>query len=284
MSKVMFMQGLPGSGKSTFAKQFCEKNSDWVRVSRDDLRSMRGRYWLPKQEDLITKWEQYCIMGALENKKNVIVDATNLNVNQLHTLQSLILSWFPETALEIKRFDTDLDECIRRDLIRPNSVGAEVIKGFYNKYIAPKIEPVKQNDALQKAICCDLDGTIAIHDGRSPFEYDKCDTDIVNRRIQTLIWLYTATHHIIFMSGREDSCREKTEKWLKDKGLFLNGFDLYMRQTGDSRKDCIVKEELFRNNVLNKYYVDLVLDDRTQVVSMWRSLGLTCFQVNDGDF
>jgi hypothetical protein len=30
--------------------------------------------------------------------------------------------------------------------------------------------------------------------------------------------------------------------------------------------------------------VAMVFDDRQQVVDMWRSNGLTCFQVADGDF
>ena len=33
-----------------------------------------------------------------------------------------------------------------------------------------------------------------------------------------------------------------------------------------------------------KYSASIVLDDRKQVVDMWRSLGLTCLQVADGDF
>ena len=32
------------------------------------------------------------------------------------------------------------------------------------------------------------------------------------------------------------------------------------------------------------YNVKFVLDDRNRVVEMWRSLGLTCLQVADGDF
>lgn len=46
-----------------------------------------------------------------------------------------------------------------------------------------------------------------------------------------------------------------------------------------------MKRELYETFVEGKYNVRLVLDDRNQVVDMWRDeLGLTCFQVAPGDF
>lgn len=87
------------------------------------------------------------------------------------------------------------------------------------------------------------------------------------------------------MSGREETCRAETENWLVDKGSFTyDSFKLYMRPAGDRRKDYIVKRELYEKHVLGKYNVYLVLDDRSSVVLLWRSLGLTCLQANYGDF
>ena len=77
-------------------------------------------------------------------------------------------------------------------------------------------------------------------------------------------------------------CRAETEKWLEDKEVEYVA--LFMRPEGDHRKDNIVKEEIFNNHIRNKYNVIFVLDDRNQVVEMWRSLGLKCLQVADGDF
>ena len=57
-----------------------------------------------------------------------------------------------------------------------------------------------------------------------------------------------------------------------------------MRKTGDNRKDCIVKRELFDAHIKDKYYIDFILDDRNQVVNMWRELGFTVMQVADGNF
>jgi hypothetical protein len=57
-----------------------------------------------------------------------------------------------------------------------------------------------------------------------------------------------------------------------------------MRKEGDNRKDCIVKEEMFRAHMLPHYYTMLAVDDRDQVVRLWRDLGLTVLQVADGNF
>jgi hypothetical protein len=57
-----------------------------------------------------------------------------------------------------------------------------------------------------------------------------------------------------------------------------------MREAGDSRKDSIVKQELYEKHIEPSYDVFVVLDDRNQVVDMWRSLGLVCLQVAPGDF
>ena len=58
-----------------------------------------------------------------------------------------------------------------------------------------------------------------------------------------------------------------------------------MRRRDDSRKDSVVKRELFDAHIRGRYFVELVLDDRDQVVSLWRrDLGLTCLQVDYGDF
>lgn len=120
--KVIFTQGLPASGKSTWAKDYCKNNHNWIRVNRDDLRHMRGQYWIPKQEELITDWEHNCIINALDRGFNVIVDATNFNIKYLDNLKRII-TLKHLVDFEIKFFDITLEEAIKRDLERCNSVG-----------------------------------------------------------------------------------------------------------------------------------------------------------------
>ena len=40
MAKVLVLIGLPASGKSTWAHDFIERNPNWIRINKDDLRSM----------------------------------------------------------------------------------------------------------------------------------------------------------------------------------------------------------------------------------------------------
>lgn len=58
-----------------------------------------------------------------------------------------------------------------------------------------------------------------------------------------------------------------------------------MRAAGDYRKDAVIKKEMFDTQIEGKYFVEFVLDDRNQVVDLWRKdLNLPCFQVYYGDF
>jgi hypothetical protein len=88
---------------------------------------------------------------------------------------------------------------------------------------------------------------------------------------------------LIFLSGRYEEFEAQTRKFLQ-KHLPEIPYFLFMRKNGDKRKDFIVKLEIFNEKVRNNFDVQFVLDDRNQVVKMWRELGLDCFQVADGDF
>lgn len=137
---------------------------------------------------------------------------------------------------------------------------------------------------LRRAVIVDIDGTLAIRSGdRSPFDWSRVGEDTPNPAVVELVRILDDPFHIILMSGRDESCRLQTEMWLDAQ---LVPFDeLYMRPANDNRKDSLLKAELYRTHILNRYEVAFVIDDRTQVVRMWRDvLGLTVFQVADGDF
>lgn len=137
----------------------------------------------------------------------------------------------------------------------------------------------------KKAIIVDLDGTICVLDKRGPFEYEKCHLDLPNEPVLDIVKRYQADNDVtvIFLSGREDSAIEMTKKWIT-KHTGQEPEHLYMRKTKDWRKDSIVKKEIYEVKVKPFFDVIFVLDDRDQVVKMWRQEGLTCLQVAEGNF
>ena len=132
-------------------------------------------------------------------------------------------------------------------------------------------------------VICDVDGTLAIRDGRGPFEFAKVGTDQPNREIVRLVQIVaSAGLSVVYVSGRPESCRGATETWLSQHVRVAG--PLLMREDGDVRSDEQVKRELLERAVGNREEVFLVIDDRDRVVRMWRELGLTCLQVGEGNF
>ena len=137
---------------------------------------------------------------------------------------------------------------------------------------------------MENAIICDIDGTLADLGKRHPFDFGNVDKDSVKHATAELVRiLHRAGYVIILFSGRDDSAKAMTTAWLEANEVPFD--QLHMRRTGDRRKDSIVKRQMYEKTVQGKYDVLFVLDDRNQVVDMWRKeLNLPCFQVDYGDF
>lgn len=133
-----------------------------------------------------------------------------------------------------------------------------------------------------RAIIVDIDGTVAKRTNRGPYDLTKVIDDEANYPVMKLVEHLIGQYEIIFVSGRQDLCRDDTLRWLARYNMPTER--LYMRKTGDTRPDYEVKKEIYDTYIKDKYYVLLVLDDRDQTVKMWRENGLTCLQVDYGNF
>lgn len=69
--------------------------------------------------------------------------------------------------------------------------------------------------------------------------------------------------------------------WLRKHDLPIDV--LIMRKGGDQRRDSIVKREMYDDLIAPRFDVRYVVDDRPQVVDMWRDLGLPVLAVKDPD-
>ena len=279
--KILMLKGLPASGKSTYSKELVTKDHNWVRVNKDDLRAMMNNgEFSGKLEKQVIRTEREIAENTLKLGKNVVIDDTNFNPIHEEYFRQLAKTYKAE--FEVKFFDTPLEECIKRDNKRPNGVGEAVIRKMYNQYLKPQQAVYEHNKNLRTAIICDIDGTLAHMKNRSPYDWSRVDTDEVDPTIKNLLNVLKDKYFIILVSGRDEVCREKTEKWLRGNDITYGM--LLMRPEGDIRKDSIIKRELFETHIRPYYNVEFVLDDRNQVVEMWRSLGLKCLQVAEGDF
>jgi len=290
MPKILMLRGLPGSGKSTLARKLVEEKS-FVRVNKDDLRAMaHNSKHTPKREEFILTLRDMIISSALGEGKNVVVDDTNLHPKHEKRLRELADALHCDFEEDNSLLLVPIEQCIEQDLKRLNSVGEQVIRKMHKEavkhypHLLPKPakaqQPYVAKPGTPKTIICDLDGTLALMNGRDPFDASTCENDLLNKVVYDIISEYP--HNVIFVSGRSDKYREQTKRWLGKYGLA--GFPLFMRKENDFRKDSIVKLEIFDNHIRDHYDVSFVLDDRNQVVEMWRSLGLTCLQVADGNF
>ena len=136
-------------------------------------------------------------------------------------------------------------------------------------------------------VICDIDGTVAIHEGRRDhYSWGLVHNDLYNEPVCELVEFIMASGVlVVFASGREAVCRHTTLAWLNERWPGVEHEHLFMRDIGDYRADTIVKREMYRRDIVPTYGEPIfVIDDRDSVVEMWRDLGLTCLQVARGDF
>jgi len=303
MSKLLILVGAPGSGKSTFARYFLRTEDNWIRVNRDDFRLMQfgDSLMIPFYEERISKMVEASVLTLLKSDTNVIIDATNTS---LRTIQDMIHTYTEYADISFKVFDLPVDELVKRCDKRYEETGKFISKSVVERNVAnlkhtlekfdfapiPRKVQVAttsyatQDKNLPKAVICDLDGTLSLLNGRDPYNAATCDNDLLNEPVAAALKMAKQRgYQVILLSGREDKFREPTVRFL-DK--YQIGYDLLlMRTSNDFRKDNIIKRELFEGEIQGKYFVEFLLDDRNQVVDMWRKdLHLPCFQVNYGDF
>lgn len=137
MNKFIILRGIQGSGKTTYAKEWVNKDPDnRIRFSNDDLRNMCGQYWVPSREEFISNVKTSFIIKALDMKYDIIIDNMNLNPKELSWLKYIVASHEHTNEYDVETIDfkTPLNVCVERDAKRPNPIGKEVITKTYERY------------------------------------------------------------------------------------------------------------------------------------------------------
>jgi predicted kinase len=309
MPKLIITRGMPASGKTTKAR-------DWVaadpvrrfRINRDDFRAMGHDSVFVQQTDGTAGTERAvqaardaAITALLKRGIDVINDDTNLPTRVARDLRRLaVLAGATFEVWDLT--NVPYEECVRRNAERSGRarVPDDRMLDMYQRFVKGKTHPLPLPDepaeaggatvpyvplvGAPKAVMVDIDGTVAMMCGRSPFDETRVHEDRPNQAVIAAVRaMHASGHAVIFCSGRTAGCREVTEKWLREH-VALPYEALHMRAVGDVRKDSIVKVEIFDREIRHRYDVVAVFDDRAQVVEAWRALGLTVFAVADGNF
>lgn len=303
--RLIVLRGLPGSGKSTWAE-----SSGHYTVSRDNIRRVIVGHDAKTvlsldEEKLITETEEIVVKGLLALTDTVVIDSTNLR-------RKYCVRWdkFAKregVEIEFKKFETDVDLCVKRDATRgDNRVGEKVIRDMASRFLrkgrirdfVASNDDNKETDERGKyegtpgasdCVIVDIDGTVALNTGgRGWFDWARVGEDTKNEAVCKIVESLISDNEmeIIFVSGRSEECRDETMLWIeRELGIEAGEIVLFMRPVERMyEKDSIMKRDLFWDEIAPHWNVVAVFDDRNQVVDMWRGLGLTCLQVAEGDF
>ena len=284
--KCVICVGISASGKSTFAKDLQKRG--WMQLERDIIR---------RQMFGFKQWNEYKFNKTNEERVTIAIDAllenwakagfnvvcsdTNLNPKYRNALVAKLKSFGYE--VEIKDFPISYEEAVKRDTYREYSVGQAVIYQQWKQWLDYiNFKKYTPSGMLPDAVIFDVDGTLAEMHDRSPFEWSKVGQDLPRYSIFFMLDGYAkAGYEIIFLSGRDSICRTETTKWLNnqlysicDCEIIASDNNLFMRKEGDMRKDSIIKQELFWEHVAPKWDVQIVVDDRPQIVEMYYDMGI----------
>ena len=292
--KLIMLRGLPGSGKTTRAREIMKGCGNYVRVNRDLLREMlHFGVWSPKREGEVIEIEKTVVSHILsEGVQGVIIDDCNLGNKHFNmwneVAQRVTREAHRNVQLVAEPVDCPIELCIERDAARAKPVGKHTI-----------IQMAMQYEMLpddNRYVLCDLDGTLADIKHRLPVplrtdgvgkDWAEFFSKIPQDTLRTDVWervrdkLETDPHNkLVLLSGRNESTRAVTEKWLADNGITY--LTLIMRRESDHRDDPEVKIGLLRRYFPDQSKIVCVFDDRPRVLRAWEEAGLSVIDCGDG--
>lgn len=302
MSLITVLIGVSGAGKSTFARPLL-KDKNTIRINRDDTRLMLfgaaqsdQLYYERKDiracEDLVSETIDDVMYNALNKGRNIVIDNTNL---QKKVIDEIIFKFNHLADIELVFIDVELTEAqlrvMARNGIHTNTTYIVKQHNDYKKlkksmhgqpsYYLQTAPQIKFNSSLPDTYIVDIDGTVALKGDRDIFDDSKLHLDSEIKEVGNIIRaLHKDGFKIVFVSGRQDSCKETTTQWLKDKNLWMTDSEIYMRKAKDQRNDSIVKEEIVIKELVPRFNVIGVLDDRIGVTRNFHKLGMFVLNVN----
>lgn len=293
---IIITQGLPASGKTTWATQWLSENPSTRRiVCRDDIRleltgeSRRTYKYTKERENTVSTQQEVLIRQYVGEGLDVCVADTNLNPSTVKRLTNLADKLGVKYGIESFKF-VPLIECLQRDSKRNDNVGEAVIINMWERYLKKESDITRQYELTSpfrdSCIVCDLDGTLADNSHRSPYSENLCGDDTLITTTYSVLLshyhMYKDIVPIIYASGRQERYRPIIDEWLRKHHCPFPE-NLLLRPDGELKKDWRVKEDM-AHQILAGKQIMYWLDDRYSVTTHLRSLGIPVHSVNFGRF
>lgn len=133
----IIMVGIPGSGKTTFAKRILERNPHYEYVSRDEIRRTKPNYkYTKEEEELVKQLEIRAVQEAILLNKTVIIDDTNCYLKTRKNWEQMALD--NGYRVEYHIIMCTPDKAIKNMEKRDRKVPKEAIDRMYNVLINNK--------------------------------------------------------------------------------------------------------------------------------------------------
>lgn len=136
--------GLPGSGKSTYAKQFISNHHEKiVYLSSDELRAKFGKD--ENDQSVTPKVFSYIKQQVdilLESKQNVLVDATNVNRKERKDYIDCAIKYGAKVIVFV--FELEREQLIERNVKRGATGGRNVPEHVIDKMLLKYEKPSKE--------------------------------------------------------------------------------------------------------------------------------------------
>ena len=303
--KLILTRGIQGSGKSTWARKWVEEDPEHrIRINNDDIRNMLGVYWVTSREGLVSDIKKRAAQYAMYRNYDIVVDNMNLNPKEVKFWEDLVWAHnetvgnnselkdkYDSYEIEFKDFFIPLEECIRRDAMRPNPIGEKTIRDTWRRYkhfiqtseVERYVNNLKRYEGKPKCIVIDMDSTVCFNMSKRPWYGEGAAEgmvdDVPNTGVCDIIRQLQEQYSIVVATGRDTSQEEVTKQWLAKQGI--NADEFYFRTNGDYRKGVEIKKEEI-TAILEKYDIVAIFEDCEPIVKMYRDMGLTVLQPNKG--
>ena len=251
---ILFLMGIPASGKSTFAKKLVREDKSYKRINKDELRFMVHdedfSTFDKEKEKFIERTRDAFIFQALNDGFNVVVDDTNLAPKHWSRVVQIATDWSNDNnnapiVVEPKLIEVSLEEALARNAARvgktrvPDKVVYDMHAQLTGQQHDPKaIRAAKDRRKYQEAatrlkvydyrpydpskptvVVFDMDGSTSIPTGRNPYDEEKCLNDGCNEPVLGLLHDLMHKYPLIGVTGRSEKVKGLTCQWLRNHGV-----------------------------------------------------------------